>query len=86
MDEIKIKGKRYRVASALASSNPNVVARTAVVPDSHRSSIPSRGTVSVSGVGQRGNDQNSNEGVHISTDYYRNDIIGKPYPGRVNFR
>ena len=25
------------------------------------------------------------EGVYINSDFYRNDVIGKPYPGRVNF-
>lgn len=39
----------------------------------------------VAGIGQNGSNEHGNEGVYINSDYYRNDIIGKPYPGRVNF-
>jgi hypothetical protein len=38
----------------------------------------------VAGVGQNGSNAHGNEGVYINSDFYRNDIIGKPYPGRVN--
>jgi len=38
----------------------------------------------VAGVGQNGSNTHGNEGVYINSDFYRNDIIGKPYPGRVN--
>lgn len=39
----------------------------------------------VAGLGQNASGSHGNEGVYINSDYYRNDIIGKPYPGRVNF-
>jgi hypothetical protein len=38
----------------------------------------------IAGVGQNGSNTHSSEGVYINSDFYRNDIIGKPYPGRVN--
>jgi hypothetical protein len=40
----------------------------------------------VAGLGQNGSNEHSSEGVYINSDFYRNDIIGKPYPGRVNFQ
>jgi len=43
------------------------------------------GRIMVAGVGQKGSNTAGNEGVYISTEYYRNDISGKPYPGRINF-
>jgi len=52
---------------------------------------PSRGEsqdsfrLHVSGVGQAGSRDHGNEGLYVSSDYYRNDIVGKNYPGRVNF-
>lgn len=39
----------------------------------------------LAGVGQAGSREHGNEGVFVSSDYYRNDIVGKTYPGRVNF-
>jgi phage portal protein BeeE len=39
----------------------------------------------VAGVGQAGSREHGNEGLYVSSDYYRNDIVGKPYPGRVNY-
>jgi hypothetical protein len=39
----------------------------------------------VAGIGQNASNDHSSEGVYINSDFYRNDIIGKPYPGRVNF-
>jgi hypothetical protein len=38
----------------------------------------------VAGLGQNASNTHGNEGVYINSDFYRNDIIGKPYPGRVN--
>lgn len=38
----------------------------------------------VAGVGQNGSNTTGNEGIYINSDFYRNDVIGKPYPGRVN--
>ena len=42
-------------------------------------------SLSIAGVGQAGARDHGNEGVFVSSDYYRNDIVGKTYPGRVNF-
>lgn len=39
----------------------------------------------VAGIGQFGSRDSGNEGVYISSEAYRNDVIGKPYPGRINF-
>src|SRR6056300_1048388 len=39
----------------------------------------------VAGVGQNGSNTTGNEGIYINSDFYRNDVTGKPYPGRVNF-
>ena len=41
--------------------------------------------LNIAGVGQAAARDHGNEGVFISSDYYRNDIVGKTYPGRVNF-
>jgi len=70
MAEAKINGKTYDIKSPLARSKRS----------GNRSSA-----VQVAGVGQRASRDHGNEGVYISGDYYRNDITGKPYPGRVNF-
>lgn len=70
MAEAKINGKTYDIKTPLARSKQS----------GNRSSA-----VQVAGVGQRGAKDHSSEGVYISGDYYRNDITGKPYPGRVNF-
>lgn len=42
-------------------------------------------SINVAGVGQSGSREHGNEGIFVSSDYYRNDIVGKTYPGRVNF-
>ena len=42
-------------------------------------------SLQVAGVGQAGSREHGNEGVFVSSDYYRNDIVGKTYPGRVNY-
>lgn len=42
-------------------------------------------SLSIAGVGQAGARDHGSEGVFVSSDYYRNDIVGKTYPGRVNF-
>jgi len=43
------------------------------------------GRIQIAGTGQKGSNITGNEGVYISSEYYRNDISGKPYPGRINF-
>ena len=42
-------------------------------------------SATLAGISPGGSALASNEGVFISTEYYRNDIIGKPYPGQVNY-
>lgn len=45
-----------------------------------------RKEIQLAALGQHGQpDSSSKEGVYINSDYYRNDVTGKPYPGRVNF-
>ena len=71
MAETKINGKTYNIKSPLAKTeNKNKRVKS---------------PVQVVGVGQNGSRDHSSEGVYISGDYYRNDVTGKPYPGRVNF-
>lgn len=71
MAEIEINGKKFRIATPLAKAeDPNQKYKT---------------KLHVAGIGQRGSANHGNEGVYISSDYYRNDIVGKPYPGRFNF-
>lgn len=50
-----------------------------------RNQLSRKTTLQVAGVGQAGSREHGNEGVFVSSDYYRNDIVGKTYPGRVNF-
>lgn len=42
-------------------------------------------TLHVAGVGQYGANNHSSEGIYLTGEFYRNDVVGKPYPGRVNF-
>lgn len=41
--------------------------------------------VSLAGIPEGGSSYASNEGVFVSTEFFRNDIVGKPYPGRINY-
>lgn len=41
--------------------------------------------VSLAGINVGTSSIASNEGVFISTEFYRNDIVGKPYPGLINY-
>lgn len=71
MAETTINGKKYNIKNPLAKAKEQT--RTQNYP------------VQVAGVGQNASRRHGNEGVYISGDYYRNDITGKPYPGRINF-
>lgn len=50
-----------------------------------RNQFGQKTSLQIAGVGQAGSREHGNEGVFVSSDYYRNDIVGKTYPGRVNF-
>lgn len=41
--------------------------------------------VQLAGMNYGNNNNQGNEGVFISTEFYRNDILGKPYPGMINY-
>lgn len=41
--------------------------------------------VSLAGINVGASAVTGNEGVFISTEYYKNDIVGKPYPGLINY-
>lgn len=41
--------------------------------------------LTVAGINRGGSSGAGNEGIFISTEFYRNDIIGKPYPGLINY-
>lgn len=75
MAEIEVNGKKFKISTPLAR-NPG---------QSSASRTVNTQRINVAGVGQAGSRDHGNEGVYISSDYYRNDIVGKPYPGRVNF-
>lgn len=78
MAEFTIKGKTYNIKTPLAKTNPQRAALRFAGGPRNRS-------IQLAGVGQKGSPRHGNEGVYISSDYYRNDITGKPYPGRINF-
>jgi len=42
--------------------------------------------VSLAGINAGESARANNEGVFISTEFYRNDIVGKPYPGFINYQ
>lgn len=50
-----------------------------------RTNSNKKNQIHVAGVGQYGSRDHSSEGIYLSGEYYRNDVVGKPYPGRVNF-
>lgn len=69
MAEIELNGKKYKI------STPTALAKAK----------DPRPAFHVAGVGQYGARDHGNEGIYLSGEYYRNDVVGKPYPGRVNF-
>lgn len=63
-----------------SDSNNKIKPRTKTLSEKESNKL-----IQVAGVGQNGSNTTGNEGVYINSDFYRNDVVGKPYPGRVNF-
>lgn len=67
--------KRIRPQLVAAESSPSAKNKVHVAPQ-----------LQLAGVGQLGSNEHGNpEGLRLTSDWHRNDISGKPYPGRVNF-
>lgn len=62
------------------AKNPKIKPRVTTLSEKGSNQL-----LQVAGVGQNGSNTTGNEGIYINSDFYRNDVIGKPYPGRVNF-